>query len=615
MERSEMQADVVVAGFGPAAAGFLATLAPKLAEMKDDGTPKYESRVMPGCPLQVQCFERADSTGFGVSGIVTKAEAIQKSFPGVDLAAEIPGTVAVSKEKLAYLFDCVGASKRTIGTKFIDMCFKAGFFMKSGPSAKELPFIPGFMDKKPGYVMGMGAFMDWCSAKLMENGVMVMAGQPVDSPLFDGDRVVGVRLADQGVKKDGTPEDGVYMPGMDVKAALTVVADGPVGAVGRALDAKFGLPVGHHHNDWGVGMKAVVQLPETCKLEPGTVIHTLGFPEPEIFGFFYVGPNRTASMGIFVAPWMDTPVRTTYRYLQHWMMHPYIWREIEGGTLLSWGAKSLQESGVEGEPYLVGDGFARIGEGSGTTDCLANSGVDEAWESGVMLANGVLKLLEEGKDFTNENLEATYVATRRSSPTYRRLKKATGARNGFNKSFFWGMTGEALTGYLGLRLPFKSVPPAKRIPGLKDAVKGRIKDEAKFKAAVEAAEKARQPLHDAVMTAEGWPEIPYDGKLLMSHQDVLLVGGKVQAMAATADHVTVADPALCSSCTKHTCIEVCSAQALMPGENPGDAPSFDREKCIHCGACIWNCARLQSGTDVGNIVFRAGAGGLHSNEN
>ena len=615
MDRAVMEADIAVAGFGPAAAGFLTTLAPKLAETKEDGTPKYESRVMPGCPLQIQCFERADSTGFGVSGIVTKGEAIKASFPGVDLEKEIPGTVAVSKEKMAYLFDNVGASRRTFGTKFIDFCFKAGFFMKSGPSAKELPFIPRFMDKKPGYVMGMGSFMDWCSAKLMESGLMVMAGQPVDGPLFDGDKVVGLRLADQGVKKDGTPDEASYMPGMDVKAALTVVADGPVGAVGRALDAKFGLPEGNHRNDWGVGMKAVVQLPETCKLEPGTVIHTLGFPEPEIFGFFYVGPNRTASMGIFVAPWMDTPVRTTYRYLQHWMMHPYIWREIEGGTLLSWGAKSLQESGVEGEPFLVGDGFARIGEGSGTTDCLANSGVDEAWESGVTLANAVIKLLDEGKDFTRGNLDATYVAMRRSSPTYRRLKKATGARNGFNRSFFWGMAGEALTGYFGLRLPFKSVPPAKRIPELKDAVKGRIKDEAAFKAAVEAAEKARQPLHDAVMTAEGWPEIPYDGKLLMSHQDVLLVGGKVQAMAATADHVTVADPALCRDCTKRTCIEICSAQALMPGENPGDPPAFDREKCVHCGACIWNCAKLQPATRCGNIVFKAGAGGLHSNEN
>ena len=34
------------------------------------------------------------------------------------------------------------------------------------------------------------------------------------------------------------------MPGMDIRAALTVVGDGPVGAVGRGIDAHFGLPAG-----------------------------------------------------------------------------------------------------------------------------------------------------------------------------------------------------------------------------------------------------------------------------------------------------------------------------------------------------------------------------------
>lgn len=616
-ERQEMQADIVVTGFGPAAAGFLATLGPALAQTKEDGTPLYESKVMPGCPLQVMCYERADDPGFGVSGIVTKAAAIRRSFPGVDLTQEIPNCAAVGEEQTAYLFDHLGASKRTPLTRLCDFGFKlGGLFMRGGKwHARELPFTPPFMDKRGGLVLSMGSFMTWASQKVMEVGLMVMPGTPVAEPLFAGDAVVGVRLADQGVEKDGTPMEGAFMPGMDVKAALTVVADGPVGAVGRALDAKFGLPKGHHRYDWGVGMKAVVQLPETCELKPGTVIHTLGFPEPEIFGFLYVYPNRTASLGIFVAPWQDTPVRTTYRYLQHWMQHPYVWRHIKGGKLLSWGAKSLQESGQEGEPFLCGDGYARIGEGSGTTDVLANAGVDEAWESGVQLAHAVLKLLKEGKDFTRANLEATYVADRRASALDRRLKKATGARNGFNKGFFWGMLGEGLRGMLGFALPFRSVPPAARIPDLETALKGRRCDRAKLRAGVEAAEKARKPLHDAVMDACGWPAIPYDGELLMQHQDALLLGGKVQAAPGFADHVTFEDPALCRSCTKHTCIEICSAQALMPSDEPGGVPKFDREKCVHCGGCIWNCACLVPGTDHGNIVFKAGAGGLHSNEN
>ncbi|MGN0853458.1 MAG: 4Fe-4S ferredoxin [Kiritimatiellia bacterium] len=617
MDRQEMPVDIVVAGFGPAAAGFLTTLGPELAKTKDDGTPLYESKVMPGCPLQVTCYERADDPGFGVSGIVTRAEAIRASFPDLDLTQEIPNCVAVGREHTAYLLDPIGCSKRSASTRFADLCFRmGGAFMKGRAwNARELPFTPAFMDKAGGLVMSMGSFMTWASQKVMESGLMIMPGMPVAGPLFAGDKVVGVRLVDQGVEKDGAPIEGAYMPGMDVKAALTVVADGPVGAVGRALNEKFGLPQGHHQYDWGVGMKAVVQLPETCDLEPGTVIHTLGFPEPEIFGFMYVYPNRTAALGIFVAPWQDTPVRTTYRYLQHWMQHPYIWRHVKGGRLLSWGAKSILESGQEGEPFLAGDGFARIGEGSGTTDVLANAGVDEAWCSGVQLARAVLALVREGKDFTRANLESTYVADRRASALDKRLRKATGARNGFSKSFFLGMLGEGLRGMLGLALPFKSVPPASRIPDLATAVKGRRCDRAKLREGIAAAEKARKPLHDAVMDACGWPAIPFDGELLMQHQDALLLGGKVQAAPGFADHVTFEDPALCASCTKHTCIEICSAQALMPSDEPGQTPKFDREKCVHCGACIWNCACLVPGTDRGNIVFKAGSGGLHSNEN
>ena len=621
MERQLMETDIVVAGFGPAAAGFLLTLAPELSKVKEDGTPLYESRVMPGMPLQVMCYERADDTGFGVSGIVTRAEAMRATFPGVDLAAEIPNAANVSQEKTTYLFDHLGCSKRSLGTRLIDGCFRMGkVIMKGGEwHARELPITPPFMDKRGGLVLNMGSLMGWAACKVMESGTaQIWPGSPVAGPIFDGERVVGVRMADQGVEKDGAQTDA-YMPGMDVKARLTVVADGPVGAVGRALDERFGLPKGHARNDWGVGMKAVVQLPDSCKLEPGTIIHTLGFPEPEIFGFFYVHPNRTASMGIFVAPWQDTPVRTTYRYLQHWMQHPYIWRHIEGGTLVSWGAKSIQESGTEGEPFLCGDGFARIGEGSGTTDCLANAGVDEAWASGAMLARNVLKLLADGRDFTKANLEGTYLAERRSSALDRRLKKATHARAGFNRSFFWGMAGEGLCGLTGgilnLGKVFKSVPPANRIPELSEAVKGRKCDMDALAKGVAEAKKARKPLHDAVMDACGWPEIPFDGKLLVTHQDALLIGGKVQAAPGFADHVRFADAGLCRACTKQTCIEICSAQALMPADEEGNPPKFDREKCVHCGACIWNCAKLQPGTEKSNVVFSAGSGGLHSNEN
>ena len=90
--------------------------------------------------------------------------------------------------------------------------------------------------------------------------VQVWPGMPVEEALIEDERVLGIRLTDQGVDKDGNPEAG-FLPGMDVRAALTVVGDGPVGAVGRQLDTEFGLPEGHHQREWAVGMKMVVDLP------------------------------------------------------------------------------------------------------------------------------------------------------------------------------------------------------------------------------------------------------------------------------------------------------------------------------------------------------------------
>ena len=69
--------------------------------------------------------------------------------------------------------------------------------------------------------------------------VQIWPGTPVEEALIDGAQVRGVRLCDQGVDREGQPEAG-FMPGMDVHAALTVVGDGPVGAVGRQLDENSG---------------------------------------------------------------------------------------------------------------------------------------------------------------------------------------------------------------------------------------------------------------------------------------------------------------------------------------------------------------------------------------
>jgi electron-transferring-flavoprotein dehydrogenase len=100
--------------------------------------------------------------------------------------------------------------------------------------------------------------------------------------------------------------------------------------------------------------------------------------------------------------------------------------------------------------------------------------------------------------------------------------------------------------------------------------------------------------------------------LFLTHQDALLLGGKVQAMPGFADHVVFRDLRLCAACDEKTCVSMCSGQAITLGAN--NLPVFEREKCIHCGGCLWNCAKSADG-DRTNLDFRAGAGGLHSAEN
>jgi len=615
VERQEMAVDIACVGFGPAMGGFLTTLTREMAA--NPGEAAMESTAAPGMPLQLVCYERADDIASGVSGVVTRGAAIRASFPGLNPESnpsEIPMMVPVKQEKVLYLLDPIGASRRSLTLRAGDAAIRMlRSLLPVEHDALDLPYTPEFLQKHDGLVMSIGQFNQWVGGQLMCGGLaQVWPGTPVSTALFEGEAVTGVRLADQGVDRAGNPE-AAYMAGMDVRAQLTVVGDGPVGAVGRSIDQKFGLPKGHTQREWAVGMKMVVELPEGTPLEAGTVWHTFGYPEPEIFGFLYVHPERLASVGIFVPSWLGNPARSSYRYLQHFMQHPYLWRYLNGGTMRSWGAKSLQESGANGEPFLAGDGYARIGEGSGSTNMLTGSGVDEAWATGVQLAEAVAELLRAGKPFTRENLDASYVRRRRSSSVERGAQAAKEARNGFHHGVVRGLIGMALAGLTNGRISVGATirPAHQQIEPLTEFYSRRLNPE-QLKEAQHAAAAGGRSLHDSLMTACGWPEIEYDNRLLVSHQNALLMGGKVQSPAGFADHVIFRDPKLCADCAERTCIAMCSGQAITQDES--SVPAFDREKCVHCGACLWNCTKAPDGENS-NIEFRAGAGGLHSAEN
>jgi len=183
VDRPTMEVDIVCAGFGPATGGFLTTLTRAWSE--NPGDPAFESKVAPGMPLQVMCYERADDLAAGVSGVVTRGEGIRSSFPTLE-PAEIPMAAAVKEERVFYLLDPIGARRSTL-LRFVDFVLGLGRKAWVKHYSFELPWTPDFLHKRGGMVLSIGQFNQWVGSKLMAGGLaQIWPGTPVSGPIFDG---------------------------------------------------------------------------------------------------------------------------------------------------------------------------------------------------------------------------------------------------------------------------------------------------------------------------------------------------------------------------------------------------------------------------------------------
>src|SRR5579863_2022606 len=120
---ASMDVDIACVGFGPAMGGFLTTLTQAWTESPTD--PVFESKVMPGMPLQILCYERADDLAAGVSGVVTRARGIRATLPNLK-AEEIPMAAEVKHERVLYLMDPNGVSRRSALLRFGDALLRLG---------------------------------------------------------------------------------------------------------------------------------------------------------------------------------------------------------------------------------------------------------------------------------------------------------------------------------------------------------------------------------------------------------------------------------------------------------------------------------------------------------
>src|SRR5208282_287490 len=115
------------------------------------------------------CYERADDLAAGVSGVVTRAEGIRSSFPALD-PAQIPMAVAVKQERVLYLLDPIGASRRSAFLRVGDRLLGLGGKRWVKDSAFELPWAPAFLHKRGGLILSIGQFNQWVGNQVMADG-------------------------------------------------------------------------------------------------------------------------------------------------------------------------------------------------------------------------------------------------------------------------------------------------------------------------------------------------------------------------------------------------------------------------------------------------------------
>ena len=437
-----------------------------------------ESRAMPGMPLQVICYERADDIGFGVSGVVTRARGIRASLSRISTRRRFPWPRRSRRRRSSICStpSAPAAARSALRAGRSRSC--APLRLARAPRLRAALHSRRSCTRQGGLVLSIGQFNQWVGAAAdgLRRGP-------------DLARHAGRRAAHRGRPRHRrAPGRPGRRPRRAIRTRLHARHGHPRRAHRgrrrpgrrrrpRSSTSTSACPTAITSDEWAVGMKMVVDLPRRrATSQPGTVFHTFGYP-----GAGDLRLPLRASRPRRLASASSCPRGSTarsapsYRYLQHFMLHPYLWRYLKGGTLRSWGAKSLQESGRRGEPFLAGDGYARIGEGSGSTNVLTGSGVDEAWTTGAQLAEGGARTAAKpGKPFTRENLEATYVARRRASWVETEGRVAEQARDGFHHGVVTGLLGMALAGLTGGRCGARRALPPTSASGPRRVLRGRI---------------------------------------------------------------------------------------------------------------------------------------------
>ena len=233
-----------------------------------------------------------------------------------------------------------------------------------------------------------------------------------------------------GLNRDGTPGPN-YAPGVDIHAGVTVLAEGSRGSIAKTLIKKFDLSAGHCPQTFALGYKELWQLPPG-RVEAGRIEHGLGWPvdsKTYAGSFLYHLDNDRVYVGYIVGLDYQDPRLKPFEAFQQYKNHPSIKPLLEGGEILSAGARTIAAGGWQSTPTLEMPGALLVGDAGGTLNFAKIKGVHQAIRSGALA----------GEHIAAAKSSAGFDAKWRASEGGLELQRVRNFKPAFKRSMWFGL--------------------------------------------------------------------------------------------------------------------------------------------------------------------------------
>jgi len=438
----------------------------------------------------------------------------------------------------------------------------------------KIPITPPPLRNHGNLVVSLNKFVRWLGGIAEQKGIQTFPGFPGRNLVRSGSAVTGVQLQDVGTDKHGHEKPN-FEPGGILAAKLTVLAEGSRGSLTKQLVSDLGL-AGRNPQTYGIGVKEVWEVPKgNCP--PGLVVHTMGYPlDARTFGGGWVygmgeteGGKNLVSIGLVVGLDYQDPSLDPHRQFQRMKLNPRIRRFLDGGKMVSYGAKSLPEGGLYAMPKSHGDGFLIIGDSAGLMNSMRLKGIHLALRSGMLAAETAFECLKLGD--CSATATASYARKLAADWIHDELRSCRNFHQGFHKGRIRGLLNAGFAQLFGGKgLLWSDNLPSE--PG--HAFMRKI---------------------DAQFDGNGKPKLaklPEDGVLTFDKLTDLYNSGTMHEEDQPC-HLVVTEPNLCSTrCVEefgNPCQHFCPAAVYEMEDKPGTAHGIDLKinasNCVHCKTC------------------------------